>query len=188
MVPGKRSLLFKAIIGFLRYLLFWFLDASGYLPLRARYMLTNFTFFTFCLLSYQKRENVRKNLQLILDRKPQFTEIMRVFLDYGQYWAELPRLHEFWKSMQVVHEGDFPPSKSFLGVTFHIGNFELFGPEIYHTLGCNFNVIAEHLYPQALTEYFMKMRMRHHIRTILHDDFRTILKMLKSGESPLRRH
>jgi lauroyl/myristoyl acyltransferase len=174
---------FAAITGFLKYLLFLLLDASGYLPLQVRYKLTDITFTVAYFISLNKRKNVGKNLQLILDRKPNPHEVMLVFRDYGRYWAELPRVNELHKTLKIIREGDFPlSSRSFLGVSFHIGNFELFGPEIYRMHGCEFNVIAEHLRPQIFANHFIKVRKRHHIRTIFHDDFRTILNVLKSGE------
>jgi lauroyl/myristoyl acyltransferase len=170
--------------GAFKLLLLKLLDFSSVLPISLRYLLTDiFSFVAFLFLG-AKRRAVRKNLTFILNRSPSWTEILRVFAEYGRYWAELPVIESFWReSKKVICGPDFPPrEKCFLGLTFHLGNFEVFGNALFPSLGENFNVIAERLRPQFLADYFSSRRHRHHINTLPHDNPRKILQVLKEGK------
>jgi lauroyl/myristoyl acyltransferase len=154
-----------------------------YLPLRVRYKLTDVLALISYLIFVRKRGIVRRNLSTILDSKVSEESVKDVFKQYGRYWAELPDIELLWKKeYKIICGPDFPPlEKSFLGISFHIGNFELFGPALFDHFSVDLNVVAERLYPQALFDYFFQMRKRHHIHTIAHDNVRAIVEILKSG-------
>ncbi len=154
-------------------------------PLNCRYIFLDFVssiVFVFCI---QKRIAVTKNLQLVFGRKPTFGEVRKVFIEYGRYWAEFFDVKKLWmRKEKILENSEFPPKqRGFLGLTFHIGNFEMFGPALYQSLGENFNVVAERLSPDYLSDFFIKNRLRHNITTILHDNKRQILSLLNQGQS-----
>lgn len=171
------------ISGILKLLLFKMLDLSILIPLKIRYFIMDIASFTFFSVNRLKRNAVKKNLQLIFGYSPSFLEILKVFIEYGRYWAELPDINGLWEKNRFLYCGtDFPPKeKDFLGVTFHIGNFELFGNVLYASTNSDFTVIAERLHPNFITDYFKSRRLKHHIKTVLHDDLRQILNVLKNG-------
>ena len=168
--------------GSVKLLLLKTLSALSILPLGGRYPITDFLATAACLCMGSQRRAVTRNLTLLKGNRPRFTETLAVFREYGRYWAELPAIHSFRQSMPMEYVGSFPPTeKCFVGLTFHIGNFELFGEEIYHHTGNEFSVVVERLRPDALTDYFMTVRSRHHIVSIFHDDVRSILTTLKNS-------
>ncbi|NLG15758.1 MAG: lysophospholipid acyltransferase family protein [Fibrobacter sp.] len=170
--------------GLIKILFLKLLDYSSKLPVQFRYYLTDsLSLFAFLIL-YSKRNAVRKNLSHILNRKPSSGEVLKVFTEYGKYWAELPGVTDFWNSAKKIICGpDFPPKEHcFLGVTFHLGNFEVFGNALFQSLGADFNVIAERLRPQFLADYFTTRRLQHHINTLPHDNPKEILKVLRDGK------
>ncbi|MFP4679824.1 MAG: lysophospholipid acyltransferase family protein [Chitinispirillaceae bacterium] len=175
----------ESVYGFFKLLLLKILDLTSVLPLRLRYAFTDVLSGMAFLLLGSKRRAVRYNLSLVLKRPPALRDIWMVFREYGRYWAEFPGLSSFWSTMPRVYEGDlFPPhDKRFLGLTFHIGNFEIFGHELHDRFGSYFHVIAERLKPQKLADYFRDKRRENHIETISHDDARGILRVLKRGET-----
>lgn len=164
--------------------LLYFLDVIAPLPLRIRYSITDiFSVFAYLLFS-EKRNIVRKNISIIRNAWVPEKDVRDVFRSYGRYWAELPVVEKVWKNeCKLICGPDFPPSEHcFLGVTFHLGNFELFGPALFEYTGCELHVVAERLYPQSLFNRFFKIRKRHHIHTIAHDDARGIIDVLKRGK------
>lgn len=182
---GILSIWIESVLGYFKLLLLKTLDATGVLPLGVRYAVTDvLAGATFVLLG-NKRKAVRENLCLVLEKTPSWRDVWMVFREYGRYWAEFPGLRDFWKKMPRVYEGDlFPPQeKRFLGLTFHIGNFEIFGHEVHDRHKSNFYVIAERLRPQMLADYFRDKRRKNHVETISHDDPRGILRVLKQGET-----
>jgi lauroyl/myristoyl acyltransferase len=160
------------------------LDVISPLPLKVRYGITNIFAVLAYLLFSGKRNIVRKNISTIRNTSVSEKDVREVFRSYGRYWAELPVVGQVWKSeCNVICGPDFPPSEPcFLGVTFHIGNFELFGPALFEYTGRELHVIAERLYPQSLFDRFFKIRKRHHIHTIAHDDARGIIDVLRRGK------
>jgi lauroyl/myristoyl acyltransferase len=172
------------ISGYFKLLLLRMLGEMKFLPVRIRYKFTDLLAMLSYLIFARKRDIVRKNLSIILNTKVPENNVKDVFKHYGRYWAELPDIEQLWKKENKIICGpDFPPSeKSFLGISFHIGNFELFGPALFDHFGVDLNVIAERLYPQALFDYFYQMRKRHHIHTIAHDNVRAIVEVLKKGD------
>jgi lauroyl/myristoyl acyltransferase len=164
--------------------LLYLLDIIAPLPLWMRYSITDIFSVLAYLLFSGKRNIVRGNISIIRNSKFSEKDIREVFKNYGRYWAELPVVEQVWKSQcKVICGPDFPPSETcFLGVTFHIGNFELFGPALFEYTGSELHVVAERLYPQSLFKRFLKIRKRHHIYTIAHDDTRGIIDVLKGGK------
>ena len=126
-----------------------------------------------------------RNLKLILEKPPESNDVRTVFTEYGRYWAEFFDVKRFWTdSKRIIDNPEFPPKDSnFLGLTFHLGNFEVFGPALFQSIGGNFHVIAERLKPDFLSDFFKKYRLRHHITTILHDEKREILNALNQGRA-----
>ncbi len=169
--------------GAIKFFFLWFLYSTARLPLSLRYVITDTLSFLSFVLSHSKRSSVRKNLKSIFKRDPVFTEIYRVFMEYGRYWAEYPLVNNIWRHSSVVyHSPEFPPCEPcFLGVTFHMGNFELFGNIIKDTTQQDFQVVAERLRPQYIAEFFKRTRQAHGIKTVVHDDLRQILRVLKEG-------
>ncbi|MFW5784678.1 MAG: lysophospholipid acyltransferase family protein [Chitinispirillaceae bacterium] len=182
---GILSIWLESVFGFFKLLLLKLLDATAVLPLEFRYAVTDLLAgVTFVLLG-SKRKAVRDNLCLVLKKAPSRKDVWMVFREYGRYWAEFPGLRDFWSKMPRAYEGDvFPPQqKGFLGLTFHIGNFEIFGHEVYDRHKSDFYVVAERLRPRMLADYFRNKRRNNHVETICHDDARGILKVLKQGET-----
>lgn len=168
-------------------LLLWLTDRTAFLPLRARYFLVAGPSVLACLLFSAKRRAVRGNLRLILGREPSRGEILRVFLEYGRYFAECADLAGFWKENEknVVYSSDLSKIEpAFLGLTFHLGNFEIFGFALHGALKTDYSVVAERLKPKFLADYFAAKRRRYNMNTIPHDDPRGILRVLESG-SPI---
>jgi lauroyl/myristoyl acyltransferase len=159
------------------------LDRIVSLPLQIRYRITDFFAILAYLLFSGKRNIVRKNISIIRKSAASEKDVREVFRYYGRYWAELPVVEQVWKNeCKIICGPDFPPLEPcFLGVTFHIGNFELFGPALFECTGSELHVVAERLYPQSLFNRFFKIRKRHHIHTIANDDVRGIIDVLKRG-------
>ncbi|MBN1604931.1 MAG: hypothetical protein JW915_25210 [Chitinispirillaceae bacterium] len=170
--------------GYFKLLLLWLLDLMHPFPLEVRYCITDLMAVLTSIICVKKRNVVKKNLLVINRKKVRETDIRAVFKSYGRYWAELPDITSLWiRQFKIICGPDFPPEeKCFLGVTFHIGNFELFGPALFEVTGCDLSVVAERLYPAALFDFFFRIRKRHHIHTIAHDDARKILSVLKEGK------
>ncbi len=172
-------------LGSLKLLSLYLLRIVSFLPWNIRYFVIDqisLIAFAICL---KKRKSVNKNLQLILGKKPSVYEVIKVFREYGKYWAEFFDIDRLWSdNNKILVNPDFPPKEnSFLGLTFHIGNFELFGPALFPSIGANFNVVAERLQPTFLSDYFESHRLRHHITTILHDDKRKLINVLNQGKA-----
>lgn len=180
MIHKLKILLF----GYVELSLLYLLDIIASLPLRMRYSITDIVSILAYLLFSGKRNIVRRNISTIRNGVVSECDVREVFKYYGRYWAELPVVEQVWKSQcKVICGPDFPPSEPcFLGVTFHIGNFELFGPALFECTGREIHVVAERLYPQSLFKRFFKIRKRHHIHTIGHDDARGIIDVLKRGK------
>lgn len=153
-------------------------------PLWIRYRLAEIIFFIVFVFSHKRRYAVRCNLEVIFRRKPRNTEILKVFLNYGYYWAEFVDIVSLWKKSTIIHHGSalIDPPKAFLGLTFHLGNFELFGPEIYNKTTRSPSVVAEHLQPSFLARYFQKKRQYHNFDTIPHHNVRQILSTIRNGK------
>lgn len=169
--------------GAVKFSFLWLLYSTASFPLPLRYVITDVLSFITLILCYSKRNSVRENLKSIFKREPTFAEILRVFVEYGRYWAEYPLVNKIWKSSTVLyHSQQFPPSEPcFLGVTFHMGNFELFGNIIKDTTRKELQVVAERLRPEYIADFFRRTRQSHGIRTVVHDDLRQILKVIKEG-------
>jgi lauroyl/myristoyl acyltransferase len=179
----KKGKLF--ITGLFTLLFLHFVKKLVIFPLWFRYCLTDLLSYLYYLFSTKKRFSVSKNLQLIMGRKPLKKEVYSVFAAYGRYWAELYDINSIWfKIEKVLDNPKFPPNeRGYLGLTFHIGNFEFFGPALSPSLGENFYVVAERLEPQFLSNHFRNCRLQHSISTIYHDDIRQILKIINEGHS-----
>lgn len=160
------------------------LALTSVLPLCLCYIVTDLIAVLAFLIMLQKRKAVRNNLVYILDRKPASSDILKVFIEYGRYWAELPRVDKIWaNSPKKIYGKDFPPDgNKFVGITFHIGNFEMFGSAIYQYLNTDLFVVAENLKPQFLAEHFCDCRKNHHIQTVYHNNLRQIIRVLKEGK------
>ena len=169
--------------GYFKLLLLWLLDLMRVLPLRVRYYFTDILAVLASIVCVKKRTVVKTNIFIVNHRNAQETDIRAVFKSYGRYWAELSDIVSLWtQQFKIICGPDFPPKeKCFLGVTFHIGNFELFGPALFEATGSDLTVVAERLYPAALFDFFLRIRKRHHIHTIAHDDARKIVSVLKEG-------
>jgi lauroyl/myristoyl acyltransferase len=174
----KENLAGLSMLVFLR-----FTDLTAAIPLRWRYGITDALSVGACALFYRKRQVVRSNLKCIFGRNPSLFEVVRVFMEYGRYWAESADPSGFWKSSRVMETGpDFPPAEpQFLGLTFHLGNFEIFGQAFYPYLKDDFVVIAERLKPKALADYFCTRRAASHFATIAHDNPQEIVRKLAGG-------
>lgn len=174
----------KVLSGYFKLLLLWLLDLMHSFPLEVRYYFTDLMAVLTSIICVKKRSVVKRNLSVIYCGEPRETDIRAVFKSYGRYWAELPDIASLWtRQFKIICGPDFPPQeKCFLGVTFHIGNFELFGPALFEVTGCDLSVVAERLYPAALFDFFFRIRKRHHIHTIAHDDARKIVSVLKEGK------
>lgn len=161
------------------------LKYTSYLPLSLRYGITNVLSTLVFIVCRDKRNAVKKNLKIIQKKDPPPSDILKVFLEYGRYWAEFPSINKIWSdSTKIYHNSDFPPTEQcFLGVTFHIGNFEMFGNILKRICNSEFNVVAERLKPQYIADFFTESRMHHGIKTVPHDDLRNIIKVLKNGKS-----
>lgn len=185
MKNGLKTFFAVHMAGILKYCCLRLLYFTSRFPLSVRYCITNLLSFCVFLFCYSKRISVRKNLRTIFKREPSTFEVLKVFASYGRYWAELPTVNEIWSSSsKVFHNPGFPPeNKSFLGVTFHIGNFEMFGNVMKQVCNSEFNVVAERLRPQYITDLFKRIRSRHLIKTFMHDDIRHVLHVLKSGNA-----
>jgi lauroyl/myristoyl acyltransferase len=173
------------ISGLFKLSLLYILRIISFLPLNIRYCIIDRISLIVFYLCCRKREAVARNLKLILDKNPDPNDIRMVFIEYGRYWAEFFDIIRFWSNTKrIIDNPEFPPKDgNFLGLTFHIGNFEVFGPALSPGIGGNFYVIAERLKPDFLSEFFKKYRLRHNIVTILHDDKREILKALNQGKA-----
>ncbi|MBD3240420.1 MAG: hypothetical protein GF331_07530 [Chitinivibrionales bacterium] len=160
-------------------------DVIALLPLRARYALAEACFLVMFVVLPVKRHAVYRNLRLVLGRTPTRRDAVRVFLDYGRYWAEAAHLNAYWRATPKQFEGDPLPSdgSQFIGLTLHVGNFELFGPLLHELRGGRFTVVAEALQPRFLTRYFARKRATYHIRSIPHDAPREVLAALHEGEA-----
>lgn len=182
-IPSKIS---EHLRGAFKFLFLSLLYFTAVIPLSIRYVITDAFSFIVFLFGVSKRKAVKNNLKSIFKRKPKISEILRVFTEYGKYWAEYPLVNKIYKNSSVVYiDPQFPPAEHcFLGVTFHIGNFELFGNIIKNITRKDFQVVAERLMPQYIADFFIKTRQNHNIRTVVHDDLRQILGVLKEG-SPL---
>lgn len=169
--------------GAIKFSFLWFLYSTALFPLPLRYAITDIFSFVSFVFCHSKRESVRKNLESIFKRDPALNEILRVFVEYGRYWAEYPLINKIWESSTVVyHSPQFPPSEPcFLGLTFHMGNFEIFGNIVRSTTKKDFQVVAERLRPEYIADFFKRTRQTHGIRTVVHDDLRQILKVIKEG-------
>lgn len=179
----QRFLYYAA--GISKYFLLNLIRAVKIVPLKVRYSIVNVFAVAAFIVCKKKRDSVQQNLTAILNRKPLLLEIAQVFIEYGRYWAELFDVNDLWlKSERIIENPEFPPREApFLGLTFHLGNFEIFGPALYQSLGKPFHVIAENLKPEFLAAYFKKCRSKHHITTILHDDKREIVRVIKEGNA-----
>jgi lauroyl/myristoyl acyltransferase len=180
-MKNKKDTPAIVITGVLKLALLKILQTTSILPLSIRYLLTDIFFMFAFLVSNSKRNAVKKNLRLILKRVPTSLEILNVFRDYGRYWAELPDINGFCDKYKIDVIGpDLPGvNECFLGVTFHIGNFEVFGRMLHSITSSNFTVVAEHLRPHFVFEFFRSIRLKHYIDTVPHDDPREILNALK---------
>lgn len=160
-----------------------FIDQTAVLPLHLRYRLTDLLSTFAFVLFFRKRSTVKGNLRLVLQREPEELEVLSVFREYGRYWAESADLTGFLRSNPVVESGpEFPPADPcFVGLTFHLGNFEVFGHLLQASLKSDFAVVAERLKPKLLADYFRLRRKANHIATILHDEPRALLRCLMSG-------
>lgn len=170
--------------GILKLTLLRISDLTGLLPLKPRYVLAQICFLVMFMVLPRKRRAVYANLRLVLGRKANRHDVLRVFLDYGRYWAETADLNNYWHTTPRRFVGDPLPSDNtqFVGLTLHVGNFELFGPLLHETRGGEFPVVAEALRPAFLTRYFARKRRTYHIRSIPHDAPRAILATLRQGE------
>jgi lauroyl/myristoyl acyltransferase len=171
--------------GLFKLFLLYILRIISFLPLRMRYCVIDQISLIVFHTCRKKRNAVVRNLQLILERPPGSNEVRRVFIEYGRYWAEFFDVKRFWTdSKRIFDNPEFPPKdSSFLGLTFHLGNFEVFGPALIQSIGGNFHVVAERLKPDFLSGFFKKYRLRHNITTILHDEKREILNVLNQGRA-----
>ncbi|KMQ51196.1 Lauroyl/myristoyl acyltransferase [Chitinispirillum alkaliphilum] len=136
------------------------------------------------ILSKKKRDGVKRNLRLILKTKITAKDVWKVFQEYGRYWADLPNAYTSFSDATKIFQGDkLPaPDSNFLGITFHLGNFELFGTIICQNHNQKLNVVAERLKPEFLSNYFKEKRSLYNMETISHDDLRNIIKTLKHGK------
>jgi lauroyl/myristoyl acyltransferase len=159
------------------------IDLTAVFPLRIRYGITDALSLAACAFFFRKRQAVRGNLRCILGRDPSIREIACVFREYGRYWAEFADPAGFWNSSRVMESGpDFPPTEpQFLGLTFHLGNFEIFGQAFHPYLKNDFVVIAERLKPKALADYFRARRAESHFVTIAHDDPYAMVRYFAGG-------
>ena len=160
------------------------LQFSSFVPLPVRYLFSDFAAFFALLIFHSKRKAVRKNLKMVFGRQPRHSEILKVFSEYGRYWAELPAINRFWAHHKKIIHGNPPVESCFLGLTFHIGNFEVFGNILNPICKGRFHVVAERLKPQFIADFFTRLRQNHYICSIAHDDLRHILKVL-SDNKPL---
>lgn len=173
------------ITGLLKLNLLYILRIISFLPLNIRYFIIDrISLIVFCICR-KKRNAVARNLTLILEKTPELNDVRTVFIEYGRYWAEFFDVKRFWAdSRRIIDNPEFPPKDSnFVGLTFHLGNFEVFGPALFPFIKDNFHVIAERLKPDFLSDFFKKYRLRHNITTILHDEKREILNVLNQGKA-----
>jgi lauroyl/myristoyl acyltransferase len=170
----------QQITGFFKLCVLYNLRLISFFPLNVRYCITDKLSMVVFYVCRKKREAVARNLKLILERTPNTKEVCKVFIEYGRYWAEFFDVNRYWSdTTRIIDNPEFPPKdRNFLGLTFHLGNFELFGPALFPAIGGNFVVIAERLKPDFISEFFKKYRLKHHITTIFHDDKREILNAL----------
>ena len=168
------------VTGLFKLCLLYILRISSLLPINIRYCIIDKISLVVFHICRKKRDAVARNLELILEKKSEINDVRMVFLEYGRYWAEFFDIKRFWAdTKRIIDNPEFPPKdNNFLGLTFHLGNFEVFGPALFPFIGGNFSVIAERLRPDFLSNFFKKYRLRHHITTILHDDKREILNAL----------
>jgi lauroyl/myristoyl acyltransferase len=173
------------ISGLFKLSLLYILRIISFLPLNKRYYIIDRISLIVFYLCRKKKNAVAKNLKLILDKNPEPNDIRMVFIEYGRYWAEFFDVKRLWsETKRIIVNPEFPPKfSSFLGLTFHLGNFEVFGPALSPVIGGDFHVIAERLKPDFLSEFFKKYRLRHNIATILHDDKREIINALNQGKA-----
>jgi lauroyl/myristoyl acyltransferase len=171
--------------GVLKLGLLEILEGMRILPLGLRYRLAELCFVVIFVVVPSKRRGARYNLSLVLGRRPSMGEVVRLFLDYGRYWAESAALQSFWDKTCHTFVGDPLPraDEQFIGLTLHVGNFELFGPALHSVRDKPFAVVAEALRPAFLARHFANKRRRYHIRTIPHDRPRQIVAALRRGES-----
>lgn len=175
---------FQYLSGYLKCGCLLLLDLTSKLPFSFRYLITTIISAGVFIFSRKRRISVRKNLKAIFNRNPSLLQVYRVFFEYGKYWAELPVINKIWSSnVKIYHDDSFPPvEKCFLGITFHIGNFEIFGRIINQVNDDGFNVVVERLKPQYIADFFKRIRLRHRIKTIAHDDLRQIVGVIKSDK------
>jgi lauroyl/myristoyl acyltransferase len=153
-------------------------------PFKISYSLTTIFALIAFVIFKTKRDAVKKNLTYILKRTPTYYDVIQVFIEYGKYWAEIHCINRLWNLTPKENYGAvFPPrEKCFVGLTFHIGNFEIFGNILFPFYKKPFCVIAERLTPHFLADYFKKVRLGHHIQTIAHDNLRQMIRVLKNGD------
>ena len=182
----KKPLISTFATGYLKLVLLRTGDFLRLWPPGVRYGLAKYCFIMLFLILGYKRRAVRGNLSFIFNRMPSAREVLRVFTEYSRYWAELIDIISLWRKVDRRYHGPlYPiPVGRFLGLTFHLGNFELFGLEYFHHFHQPFKVVAERLQPPFLARYFFNKRLRGHLHTIPHDDVSTIVRTLLSG-SPL---
>jgi lauroyl/myristoyl acyltransferase len=179
-----RSIFAESILGYLKLVLLKMIVSLRYISLKNRYRCTDMLSLCAYHLLRSKRKCVIHNLSIIGKHACRDSGPAQVFRDYGRYWAELVNINQLWESSRhIIHGPDFPPKETcFVGITFHIGNFELFGKALFENNHQALSVVAERLKPDALAAYFVKIRSRHHIVTIAHDNVRGILEILNKGK------
>jgi lauroyl/myristoyl acyltransferase len=174
----------RVLVSFCKFICLWSVCKPNAVPVLKNSFILALTFLSY-FLSFKKRINVRQNLTVILNRKPLEMEVLKVFLSYGKYWAQLADINKMWNTSSKSIYGVFPPSeKFFIGLTFHFGNFEFFGPAYHYYVQQDLTVIAESLKPHFLAAFFANCRERHYMKTIWHKNIRDIRKVLIS-QKPL---
>ncbi len=170
------------VVGLFKLVLLRGMFLSAVLPLWLRYVFSDLLSLVALIICKDKRIAVYDNLSLILNN-PTISDVWRVFSEYGRYWADLPDMYKSILTAPKTYSGDPfpPPDLNFLGLTFHLGNFEVFGTLIHLQFNRKLNVVAERLKPDRLSNYFKTKRSLYHINTITHDDMRAVIKTLKRG-------
>jgi KDO2-lipid IV(A) lauroyltransferase len=163
---------------------------SNILPRRVLFMIANFSAFFWWLLNYNDRNIVETNLKNILGDSFNKRTSYSVFKNFACYLIDFFRLHKLNKNfiknyikiynLELVKEM-FKLKRGVIGLTAHIGNWEL-GGAVLSKLSFPVSVIAFSHRVNYVDRFFKKQRESVGIEVLpVKDSFQTSVKKLKEN-------
>lgn len=161
------------------------------IPRKFGYLLFDFFSIFFFVFTPKKRNNLKKNLSVVLNRNKISSKLLTdVYKNYARYYFDL--FYPKNSLIKYIDEKLFQNTKNTilsylekyngcLIASLHIGNWDLGGTYLSYLFPGKVNVVVERLSPDMF-RWFKETRENFGMKVIESTDIKTMLKVLKNKE------